>query len=207
MKEVAHLHDATMNDVFLALVAGGLRRVLLTRGEPVAGASIRASMAVSLHRGDHSMSGNNVGTVIVSLPVDVEPTDEFLSAVASATALAKTKQLPADSTRLMVVLARLGITRAFIRRQHMINVLTTNLPGPPVALYMAGARLHDPVAIPPIAGNVTVAFAALSYDGGVTLSVLAERASWPDLDLLMTSMRVCWLELRSETFALTRQAV
>lgn len=207
MKEVAHCHDATVNDVFLALAAGGLRRVLLSRGEPVAGASIRASMAVSLHRGDHSMTGNNVGTVIVPLPVDIESTDQLLPAVAAATALAKTKQLPADSTRLMVVLARLGITRAFIRRQHMINVLTTNLPGPPVAFYLAGARLHDPVAMPPIAGNVTVSFAALSYDGGVTLSVIAERASWPDLDFLLTSMRACWLELRSEEFALAHLAV
>lgn len=207
VKDVAHGHAATVNDVFLSLVAGGLRRVLISRGETVSGASIRASVAVSMHRSDHSMSGNHVGTVVVSLPADLEDAGELLTAVTSAMTRAKSRQLALVSTALMVTLARLGITRAYIRRQHMINVLTTNLPGPPVPLYFAGARVHDPVAMPPIAGNVTASFAALSYDGGLTLSVVADGAAWPDIDLLITSMRKCWLELRAQASAPARRAM
>lgn len=207
LKDAAHRHGATVNDVFLCLVAGALRRVLIARGEPVESVSIRASVAVSMHPTNHSMSGNHAGTVIVSLPIDIETADELLLAVAAATARAKSRQLPAFSTGLMVLLARVGITRAYIRGQHMINVLTTNLPGPPVPLYFAGARIHDPVAMPPIAGNVTASFAALSYDGGLTLSVVADAAAWPDIDLLTSSMLACWVELKGEATASTRIAV
>jgi hypothetical protein len=95
----------------------------------------------------------------------------------------------------MVLMAESGITRWYIRRQHLINVLTTNLPGPPVPVYLAGARLDDAFAIPPIAGNVTVSFAALSYAGALSLSSIADASSWPDLEVLVDGMRAAWLEL------------
>jgi diacylglycerol O-acyltransferase len=76
----------------------------------------------------------------------------------------------------------------------MINVLTTNLPGPPVPLYFAGAELRDPIALPPIAGNVSVSFAALSYAGELTLSFVADACSWPDADKLTEALRSSWLK-------------
>lgn len=199
VKAVAHQHGVKVNDVFLCLVAGGLRRLLIRRGEPVAGRSIHASVAVALRGLGAPRSGNHVGVVIVPLPIDVEPASELLAAIGVTMARAKTRQLANASTALMVVMARLGITRAYIRRQHMINVLTTNLPGPPVPLYFAGARVHEPVALPPIAGNVTVSFAALSYDGGLALSLVANAAAWPDADVLVNAMRDCWRALQVQT--------
>lgn len=133
--------------------------------------------------------------MIVPVPIDVESPGELLAAVAAATARAKTKQLPVLSTGMMVLLSHSGLTRAYTRRQHMINVLTTNLPGPPMPLYFAGARVYAPVALPPIAGNITVSFAALSYDDGLTLSLVADRDSWPDLSLLVEGMQQAWTML------------
>ena len=209
VKAVAHAHDVKLNDVFLAGVAAACRDVLLSRGEKVDGLRLRASMAVSMHAdGDATRTGNRTGTEIVPLPLDVADPVTRVGLVAAATAKAKWGQQPVISSRLMVLFAKTGLTRLYIRRQHLMNVLTTNLPGPPLPLYFAGARMTHAVAIPPIAGNVTVSFAALSYAGRLTLSVIADAASWPDLDVLVAGLRASWAELEATagTGALARSA-
>jgi diacylglycerol O-acyltransferase / wax synthase len=194
VKSVAHANGVKVNDVFLDLVAGGLREVLISREEPVGGKIIHASMAVSMHpAGDASRSGNQVGTMIVPLPVGVDDARSRLVLVGAATKHAKARQRAAVPQTLMMLLAVSGLTRIFIRRQRLVNVLATNLPGPPVPLFVAGARLLDAFAIPPIAGNVTASFAALSYDGGFDISVLADASAWPDLDVLVDGMRSTWV--------------
>jgi diacylglycerol O-acyltransferase / wax synthase len=191
-KSVAHACDAKLNDMFLGLVATALRSVLASRGEPIRG-PLRASVAVS-RASSSDTSGNHVGTVVVPLPMDVADPRCLLTGVARSSARAKATQKALASTGLMVFLARTGITRAFIRRQHMINVLTTDLPGPPVPLYLAGAEVRDPIALPPIAGNVTVSFAALSYAGDLAVSFVADASAWPDARQLTDALRSSWLE-------------
>lgn len=191
---VAHARGVKLNDVFLGLIATALRSALGSRGERIRG-PLRASVAVS-RAGSRDMYGNHVGTVVVALPMDIDDPGALLTKVAQASTRAKTKQRALASTGLMFFLARTGITRAFIRRQHMINVLTTDLPGPPVPLYFAAAEIRDPIALPPIAGNVTVAFAALSYAGELTLSFVADASAWPDAGVLTDALRSTWLEFR-----------
>jgi diacylglycerol O-acyltransferase / wax synthase len=193
-KAVAHAGGVKLNDMFLSLVATALRSMLASRGEPVRGA-LRASVAVS-RPGSSDMSGNHVGTVVVPVPMDVDDPKALLTSVAQASARAKANQKAVASTGLMVFLARTGVMRAFIRRQHMINLLTTDIPGPPVPLFFAGAEVRDPIALAPIAGNVTVSFAALSYAGVLTLSFVADASRWPDAEKLTDALRSSWLELR-----------
>jgi diacylglycerol O-acyltransferase / wax synthase len=196
VKSVAHTYGVKVNDVFLALVAGGLRDVLIAREELVGGNIIHASMAVSMHPvGDASRSGNQVGTMIVPLPVGVDDARSRLVLIGTATKHAKARQRAAVPQGLMALLAVSGLARIFIRRQRLVNVLATNLPGPQFPLFVAGARLLDAFAIPPIAGNVTASFAALSYDAGFDVSVLADASAWPDLDVLIDGMRRTWVGL------------
>jgi hypothetical protein len=49
-RTIARAHGGTVNDVVLAAVAGGLRDLLLARGEPVGDLVLRASVPVSLHQ-------------------------------------------------------------------------------------------------------------------------------------------------------------
>jgi WS/DGAT/MGAT family acyltransferase len=58
-KQIAHAHDAKVNDVLLSAVAGGLRDLLSSRGEPVDGVVLRAFVPVSLH---HEQLGQAVAT-------------------------------------------------------------------------------------------------------------------------------------------------
>jgi diacylglycerol O-acyltransferase / wax synthase len=196
VRSIAHAHGVKINDVFLCIVAGALRQVLLRRGEPTDDVRLHASVAVSLHdAGDVSTTGNRVAEMVV--PIDVGRLDPELrlAMVAAAAGRAKKVQRAVLTQDLLYLAARTGLAKVYIERQHMINVLTTNLPGPPVALYFAGARLLGAAAIPPIAGNVTVSFAALSYAGRLTVTVVADARAWPDLDVLVEGLRSTWNEL------------
>jgi len=195
VKQVAHVRGVKVNDVVLELVAGGLRRVLKSRGEPTEGVSIHASMAVLLAPDTSDVSGNHAGTMIVPLAIDGRSEDDRLSAIAAATVRAKRAQRGAVSQSFMVLMAVTGLTRFFIRRQRMVNVLVTNLAGPQFPLYVAGARMLDAFAITPVAGNVTASFACLSYDGHLDLSVHADGEAWPDFDMLLRGMDLAWREL------------
>ena len=200
VKAVAHAQGVKVNDVFLYLIARGLREVLLTRGEAKGGIQLRVSIAVSLHRaGDTTTSGNLVGNIIVPLPLDGADPLEQLAVIGSAAASAKETQRAAGAPGVMVLLASTGLTRRYLRHQHMVNVVATNVPGPTVPLYFAGARLHDVVALAPLAGNVTASFAALSYHGDINLSVQVDEQAWPDLDVLLEGMRSGWLDLTRGT--------
>ncbi len=206
VKAVARAEGVKLNDVFMDLIAGGLREVLLERSTPVEGLRIRASMAVAQKTpGESDRVGNHVGTMIVSLPIDVDDVRERLAMIAAATVHAKARQRSAVPQTFMAALALTGLTRFFIRRQHLVNVLVTNLPGPQFPLYVAGARLENVVPIPPIAGNVTASFAAFSYDGHLTLSVHADGQAWPDLGVLMRGMELTWLRLSRARTAVPAQ--
>jgi len=197
-KAIAHGLGVKLNDVFLFVAARGLRDALRGRGENVRGVSLHMSIAVTRPAvRSATVSGNHVGTVVVPVPVGIDDAASELRSIAEATAQAKTMQEASLSMELMVLLAETGVARAFTRRQHMLNVLTTNLPGPPVPLYMAGARLESPVAMPPIAGNVTVSFAALSYEAGLCFSLVADARAWPDLAAVSAGMASGWRELQA----------
>jgi hypothetical protein len=196
VKDFAHARGVKVNDVILSLIAGGLRDVLLARGERVDGISLRASMAVLMPTSESgSVVGNHAGAMIVPIPVGEASSTIRLEAIAAATTRAKRTQRAAISQLFSVLLAVSGLTRFFIRRQHLVNVLETNLAGPPFPLFIAGARLREPYAITPVAGNVTASFAALSYNGGLDLSVHVDADAWPDLDALMDGMSAEWRAL------------
>ena len=196
MKQVARARGVKVNDVILDLVTGGLRHVLVSRNEGIDGTSIRASMAVLLPSTERSATvGNHAGTIIVPLPVAEADPVKRLAVIATATARGKSTQRGAVSQVFMVLLALTGLTRFFIRRQHLVNVLVTNLAGPQFPIYIAGAQLLDAFAITPIAGNVTASFAALSYDGDLDLSIHVDADAWPDLDVLMRGIGSAWQEL------------
>jgi diacylglycerol O-acyltransferase / wax synthase len=195
-KNVARANSVKVNDVILEMIAGGLREVLVSRGEQLEGMTIRAPMAVALRQPDPPvLVGNHVGTMIVPLPVHERDPRVRLALIGAGTLQAKRRQRGAVSQVFMVLLALSGLTRSFIRRQHLVNVLVTNLAGPTTPLYILGARLLDVCAITPVAGNVTASFAALSYDGHLDLTVCVDARCWPDIDVLVRGMDQAWHEL------------
>ena len=68
VKRIAHVHEGKVNDVLLAAVAGGLRELLLGRGEPVDGVVLKAFVPVSLHHEGLGEERGNRDAVMVAPP-------------------------------------------------------------------------------------------------------------------------------------------
>ena len=67
-------------------------------------------------------------------------------------------------------------------RQRLVNLLISNLPGPPGPLYLAGARVLELFQVGVVQGNLTVAVGVLSYAGQLNFAILADADALPDLN-------------------------
>jgi diacylglycerol O-acyltransferase / wax synthase len=189
VKEMAHRHRAKVNDVVLALAAGGVRDLLLGRSERVDGVRLHVSVAVSLRAtGSQAGIGNRTGGIAVRLPLDPDPYRR-LREIARESAEAKAHQLPTASNSLLVWLARLGLLRFFSRHQHMIHIVESNVIGPPGIIRLLGAPITSIVPIGTLVGNLSLGFLALSYSGQLTIAVQADANHYPDLPVLLTAMQ------------------
>ena len=70
-----------------------------------------------------------------------------------------------------------------------MNLVVTNVAGPPVPLYLAGARLLELFPMLPVMGNLTLVVAVLSYAGQLNLTAVADRDSCPDLEVFTQGVR------------------
>jgi diacylglycerol O-acyltransferase / wax synthase len=173
----------------MAALAGGLRALLLGRGEPVDGLVLRAAVPVSLHQEQPGQArGNLDGMMVVPLPVG-EPDDaRRLELIAADTAERKRKPRPHGGTLFRNAL----IQRAALRLapyQRVMNSYAANVPGPPVRLYFAGAPLLEVFPVVPLLGNIAVGVGALSYAGQLNITTVADRELCPDLEVFVRGMR------------------
>jgi len=205
-RTAAHAQGATVNDVLLTVVAGGLRTLLLARGELTAGMELMVSVPTAL-RGARAARelGNAVGAIAVPLPVYEPDTVRRLERIAAATRGAKAAQHPAFVQDMMAGLAALGLAMPLIRRQRLVSTFVTNIPGPGDVLYLLGARIEAVLPVIAAAGNMTVMFAALSYHGRLDVVVGADAAACPDVDVLVSGLERAWESLTSGTKDLTAE--
>ena len=189
VRRVAHSQGATVNDVLLAAISGGLRDLLSGRGDEVDDVVLRAMVPVSLHRGQPGPArGNRDGAMVVPLPIGVADPARRLRLIAAATAERKRRARPAGGTMFPSPL----LQRAFLHvatRQRIFNVYVANVPGPPVPLRFAGAPVLEIFPVVPIMANVTLGVGALSYEGQLTVTAVADRDTCPDVDVFTEGVR------------------
>ena len=85
---------------------------------------------------------------------------------------------------LFRAMAQLGALRWFMDHQHLINTLVTNVHGPDERLAFGTRRIRTVIPISIVTGNVTVAFAVLSYAKTLTITINSDADACPDLDRL-----------------------
>ncbi|HEV8651017.1 MAG TPA: wax ester/triacylglycerol synthase domain-containing protein [Actinomycetes bacterium] len=185
VKQIAHTHNAKVNDVLMVVLAAGLRDLLLGRGERVDGLVLRAFVPVSLHTEQPGQAhGNLDGAMVVPLPIGDPDDARRLQLVAAETAKRKTKRRPQGGT----LFRNVPIQRAALwlaPHQHVMNTYAANVPGPPVPLYFAGAPVLEVFPVVPIMGNVSIGVGALSYAGQFNLTAVADRELCPDLEVFV----------------------
>ncbi len=195
-KRVAHMRGCGVNDVVLTLVAGGVRALLDGRGEPVARLRPRVGIAVAMFSpGRRREAGNDIGSLIVPLPIGEPDPAARLPLIAVETALAKRTQVASAEPVLRALVGRFGVVRRAMEHQRLVNLAETYLPGPPVRIDVLGAPVLDLLPIAPLAGNLGLSFVALSYAGCLTLTVRADADQFPDLEVLSAAMERDWQSL------------
>jgi diacylglycerol O-acyltransferase len=192
-KAVAHSYGGKVNDLLLAVVAGGLRALLLNRGESIEGLKLMTSVPVSMRH--DSKLGNEVGVITVPLAIDGPDPRAQLEGIVRATHAAKKGQSAATGTMAFSQMARFGLARILSRRQRYVNLFITNVAGPPIPVHVLGGRLLDVIPVVPIAGNCTLGFGALSYNGCLAITAVADADQVSDLDEVIRGMDRSWSAL------------
>jgi WS/DGAT/MGAT family acyltransferase len=199
-KRVARAHGCGVNDVILSIIAGGVRALLDARGEPVHRLRPRAGVAVALFSaGRRQATGNDIGSVLVPLPIDAADPRARVDAIARERAGANASPMVAVEPLLRAWLGRLPAYRRALERQRLINLTQTYLPGPSRPIEVLGARVIELIPFAPLAGNLGLSFVALSYAGSLGLTVRADADAFPDLGVLAAAMEREWRVLESST--------
>ncbi len=180
----------TVNDVVLAVCAGGLRRLLLSRGDPLP-AGLRAQVPVNL-RGDdreHAL-GNELTSLFVELPLDEpDPIERHRRVRDKAAQLKAGSQKAGGST--IVTLADMGpplagalLAQSMFGGPRMFNLTITNIPGPQRRLYALGAPLVQVLPLVPLFAGHSVGIAVVTYAGEMVFGLNADRLGVADIDVL-----------------------
>jgi WS/DGAT/MGAT family acyltransferase len=196
-KRIKRYHDTTVNDVVLAVVAGGLRNWLLMRGESVrTSTTLRAMVPVSVRGAEQAgAAGNHVAAYLVDLPIGEPSPVVRLQRVAFAMRGHK-EAGQAVAAQAITGLAgfapptlhAMGARVASDLSRRVYNLVVTNVPGPQMPLYAAGATMLAAYPVVPLARGQAVSVGVTSYNGGVHFGLNADRDSMPDLELLATQI-------------------
>jgi WS/DGAT/MGAT family acyltransferase len=189
-KQIGHAHHATVNDVVLAAVAGGLRQLLASRGEDVHDLVQRAMVTISTHHEQPGQArGNKPGWMMVPLPLGEPDPVRRLQLIAAETAARKNKARPEAGSGIFRFAAGQRAWYRHFPRQRSVNLVVTNVAGPPVPLFLAGARLLELFPMMPVMGNLTLVVAVLSYAGQLNLATAGDHDSCPDLEIFTQGVR------------------
>jgi len=197
LKRARRALGCTLNDVALSVVTGALRRFFESRGiDPGEVGELRALVPVNLRPRDGAAhaGGNHVAMLIAHLPVDEPDPKKRVARIAAHTATLKGQSHEIEAAELVEELADLGpeslIGLVFDAALHFLpfHVVVTNVPGPPVPLYLGPSKLERLYPLVPLFARQSVGIALVTYDGGLYVGLNADRRSVPDLATLVTAL-------------------
>jgi WS/DGAT/MGAT family acyltransferase len=202
VKAVRAALGGTVNDVVLACITNGFRRLLLSRDEPI-DRVVRTMVPVSVRSpGERGTYNNRVSAMFAELPVGIEDPRERLDAIrAQMEGLKESRQAVAGEVLTSLtgfappMLLALGERVATRVPQRNVNTVTTNVPGPQYPLYAAGRRLLEAFPYVPLGGRIRVGVAIFSYDGALNFGVTGDYDTAPDVAVLCDGIEQGMAEL------------
>lgn len=196
---------ATMNDIFLTICGGALRRYLIAKKE-LPEASLRALMPISLRSANGDAGkGNEVGMAPVMLRTEIADPVARLRAVHGEAEVGKRGAELIGPEMVLAINEALPFAAAnyFMRKQviSQLNCTVSNVRGPDVPLYIAGARaVHFyPVSIP--MDGVAMNYTGFSYNNVLWISCVSCRNLMPDPAFMADCLRASAAELHDAALA------
>ncbi len=195
LKDVKRIKDAggcKLNDVVMALTAGALRRYLIREGQ-LGTEPLQAMVPISVRTDDQKGDGGNqVNAMIAVLPTHLDSASERLATAASAMDVAKTgNAVPAsvlrDFTQFATPALAATASRTIARLRWAdrvrtpFNIVVSNIPGPPIPLYMGGARMEGIYPVSAIYDGIGLNVTFFSYRDELQFGLVADREMVPDI--------------------------
>ncbi len=189
-------YDCDVNDVVLAVITGALRNWLLSRGEPVSSSmTVRAMAPTSVYPDDEVPTGpgqaiSEVAPFLIDLPVGESNPVVRLSQIAHATESYSTEASLVEARTIITLsgfppptLHAMGTRVATQYPPRQFNLLITNVPGPQTQMYIAGAKLLEAYAVPPLLHDQVLAVGVTSYCGMLYFGINADRDAMSDVQV------------------------
>ncbi|CAD5366380.1 Wax ester/triacylglycerol synthase family O-acyltransferase [Rubrivivax sp. A210] len=206
LKALGRAFDATVNDMVLAVCSGALRRYFMKR-RALPRKSLVAAVPISLREKGDTAPDNQASLSLVSLGTHIADPLARLQHVQAATAAMKSTMgslksiLPTDFPSLGVpwlmeaAAALYGKARVADRIPQVANVVISNVPGPPVPLYMAGAHMLTNYPTSIVVHGMGLNITVQSYDGSLDFGLMADAQAMPDVRELADAINVAWDDL------------
>jgi diacylglycerol O-acyltransferase len=205
VKDIKNTHGATVNDAMLAIVAGAVRRYLMTDGglteDEVAATEFRIMAPVSVRSEDERGSlGNKVAMWLMALPIGERDPAVRIAAVREATKnLKETDQALGASTLVQVSTGApatlVALATRLAGRVRPFNMTVTNVPGPQFPLYLAGSPMLATYPLVPLWQSHGAGIAMFSVNGSVDIGINMDRTLIPDPERLGVVIREAYDEL------------
>jgi diacylglycerol O-acyltransferase len=206
VKLVKNHFSMTVNDVVMALTAAALRRWLADH-DALPDVPLVAAVPVSIRTEDQAGAhGNQVSVMLAELPTHVADPEERLRFMRTAMLEAKRafEAVPASLLQDMSALVPTALSglaaRALFRLATvpglLFNLFVSNVPGPQLPLYVAGARvlgIYPVSAVSDLTGGLNITL--FSYDGSLDLGLIACREMVPDVWDLVDHLREAMAEM------------
>jgi len=201
--------NATVNDVVMAVCAGGLRRYLSLQDE-LPNESLVAAAPIALKIPPEADERSNFSWVRVSLGTDIADPVQRLIAIQTASS-SSAVMAQAVSARELANLAQHAPSVAIAATSKMLrsasallgdwvplaNCAITNVPGSREPLYLRGAKLTYLSAIMPISDGMGLVFSVTGYNETIVVSFTACYEQVPDPDVFAQCLRDSFQEYLS----------
>ncbi len=206
VKRLKEHHGVKVNDVVLALCSTALRTYLDDRGELPA-RSLTSGVPVSTRAEGDDTHDNQVSTMFVSLATDVADPVERLQAIKASTSSAKEMSQALGARKIQSLgevaapaivgnaIRALYATSAMSRGPFRINTLVSNVPGPPVELYMCGAKVAGIYPSSVILEGMGTNFTVLSNMGRLDVGLHVDPDLVPEPWLIIEAFQAALAEL------------
>ncbi len=204
LDEVKKIKDAlggTINDVVVATTTGAVRRFLIRRNEDVdAIEGFRTMLPVNTRKAGGPSGGNHVAMLLADLPISQPDPTERLKEVIAITTQLKKESNQTGGAELIEEIADLTTKRIVseLYRAAMqlrtYNLVITNVPGPPLPLYLLGAQMKAIFPMVPLMRNQNLGIALFSYNGGLHWGFNADWESFPDVHEFVEDLETSFAE-------------
>ena len=194
VKRAARTRGGTVNDLMLAGVAGGLRRYLEGRGEPIA--DVMTMIPVNLRPVEEPLPpflGNRFALVALMLPLEGSTPVDRLDLAHERMEVIKSGPEVLLTFGITNALGMVGTYTSRVSRtvqEYFGNKavgVTTNVPGPQHPRYLAGQQMVGILGWVPGAANQTLGVCIFSYNNEIRVGFKTDVKAIPDISNLVAA--------------------